>query len=437
VREWKTAVLGEIIDIKHGFAFPGKNIHNEPPGDILLTPGNFKIGGGFKADKFKYYNGDYPKEYILDEGDLLITMTDLSKFSDTLGYPAIVPNANNIRFLHNQRLGKVLIKQRNKIDSRFLFYLLCTSPYRNEVLASATGTTVKHTSPSRILAYKASLPPLPYQKTIAHILGTLDDKIELNRQMNETLEEIARALFKSWFVDFDPVHRNIARAKNTLDANLNQKYAEHDSLFPDSFVDSELGKIPKGWEVKQVGEVCELNGWTLGKKDTIDELEYIEISKVHQGDIIESEIYQRGKEPSRARRRLRHGDSVLSTVRPDRGSYFLSLNPPAHRIVSTGFVTITPHSIPWSFIYLAVTQERVFQYLGQIADGGAYPAVRPEDIGSLRALVPNSSKILDIFHNMCGGLFQLAEEHRLQSQILANQRDTLLPELLSGQVGVV
>jgi len=140
----------------------------------------------------------------LGEGDLLITMTDLSRNSDTLGYPAILPTPRVGRFLHNQRLGKVVILDEQKLDKRFLYYLLCTREYRHEVVAGATGTTVKHTSPARIKAYRTTTPPLTTQRAIARILGALDDKINLNRRMNHTLEAIAQALFKSWFVDLTP-----------------------------------------------------------------------------------------------------------------------------------------------------------------------------------------------------------------------------------------
>jgi type I restriction enzyme, S subunit len=102
---WQTIRLGELVEIKHGFAFKGEFFRDSPPGDILLTPGNFAIGGGFKSDKLKYYNGPVPEEYVLLEGDLLVTMTDLSKSADTLGYPALVPKPLYARFLHNQRLG--------------------------------------------------------------------------------------------------------------------------------------------------------------------------------------------------------------------------------------------------------------------------------------------------------------------------------------------
>jgi type I restriction enzyme S subunit len=248
---WAEISLADIVDVKHGFAFPGENIRGAPPGDILLTPGNFAVGGGFKGDKFKYFDGPVPEEYVLRENDLIVTMTDLSKQADTLGYPAIVPKPRHFRYLHNQRLGKVVIRDDSKVDKRFLSYLLRTHEYRHEILASATGTTVKHTSPSRILAFKTLLPPPAEQRAIAHVLGTLDDKIELNQRMNETLEAMARALFKSWFVDFDPVR---AKAEGR-DPGLPKHIAD---LFPDSFEDSELGEIPRGWEVAPLDNVLVL-----------------------------------------------------------------------------------------------------------------------------------------------------------------------------------
>ena len=184
---WSEVTLADVVDVKHGFAFPGEGINEDGNGDILLTPGNFAIGGGFKGDKFKYFSGEIPGDYVLEEGDLVVTMTDLSKQADTLGYPALVPKSTGARFLHNQRLGKVLIKRRTEIDKGFLYYLLRTDGYRHEVLASATGTTVKHTSPGRIQAFKTTVPPLAEQKRIAEILGALDDKIELNQKLNHHL----------------------------------------------------------------------------------------------------------------------------------------------------------------------------------------------------------------------------------------------------------
>ncbi|WP_321319211.1 restriction endonuclease subunit S [Labilibaculum sp.] len=150
---WRVEPLSTFINVKHGYAFKGEFFSAEPTDNILLTPGNVKVGGGFKSDKYKYYKGEIPEDYILKKDDLIITMTDLSKEGDTLGFPAFVPEIKNDVFLHNQRLGKVEFKN-TKLNKSFLYYSLCVPRYRHEILGSASGTTVKHTAPSKILAHK-------------------------------------------------------------------------------------------------------------------------------------------------------------------------------------------------------------------------------------------------------------------------------------------
>jgi type I restriction enzyme S subunit len=194
--------------------------------------------------------------------------------------------------------------------------------------------------------------------------------------------------------------------------------------------------LPLGWRLASIEEICAINAWTLGKNDDLETLEYVEISEVSRGNIANIATYPRGEEPSRARRRLRHGDTVLSTVRPDRGSYFLALNPPENRVASTGFAVLTPTKVPWSFLHATLTQPEVSDHLGQMADGGAYPAVRPEIIGAMQIALPNEPKILEAFHRTCAPLFEQAEANRTQSRTLATLRDTLLPKLLSGELSV-
>jgi type I restriction enzyme S subunit len=149
---WEVSALADLINIKHGFAYKGEFFSDEKTEDILLTPGNVCVGGGFKSAKYKYYNGPIVEEYIFKEGDVYLNMTDLSKASDTLGYPAVVPEIEGITFHHNQRLGKVLYKGHNSAKKEFIYQVLCSHTSRNNVLASATGTTVKHTSPTKILS---------------------------------------------------------------------------------------------------------------------------------------------------------------------------------------------------------------------------------------------------------------------------------------------
>jgi type I restriction enzyme S subunit len=199
--EWKKTKLGDLIDVKHGYAFKGEFFTEIPTENVLLTPANFHIGGGFKHGKFKYYDGEFPQEYILKGGDVIITMTDLSKMGDTLGYSAKIPK-NNKNFLHNQRLGLVIPISEN-INIDFIHWLLRTREYQKTIVGSCSGSTVKHTSPSKIRGYVFLLPSFPEQKRIADVLSCFDAKIENLRRQNETLENIAQTLFKHWFIDFE------------------------------------------------------------------------------------------------------------------------------------------------------------------------------------------------------------------------------------------
>ncbi|WP_249437828.1 restriction endonuclease subunit S [Escherichia coli] len=190
--------LGDFVTIKHGYAFPGKFITSQETKKILVTPGNFNIGGGFKSSKFKYYSGEtYPEQYRFNGGELIVTMTDLSKETDTLGYAALVPNDNNI-YLHNQRVGLVQILN-NDLDKMYLYWKMRTREYQEFIANSASGTSVMHTSPKKICEYEFLLPTKLEQKAIASVLSSLDEKIDLLHCQNKTLESMAETLFRQWF----------------------------------------------------------------------------------------------------------------------------------------------------------------------------------------------------------------------------------------------
>lgn len=176
---WRKVKLSELIVIKHGYAFKGEFFSDFEEDNILLTPGNFKIGGGFNSVKFKYYNGEIPQEYILQRNDLVVTMTDLSKAGDTLGYSALVPTIKGKILLHNQRIGKVLFHSELPLKY-FLYWTMRQDNYRHFVLGSATGSTVKHTSPSRICDYEILLPQEFILSEFETLIKTLTDKQQEN-----------------------------------------------------------------------------------------------------------------------------------------------------------------------------------------------------------------------------------------------------------------
>ena len=179
------AKLGDYISIKHGFAFKGKGITTDDNGIVLVTPGNFAIGGGFKEEKCKFFDGEYPSEYVLSPDDLIVTMTDLSKEMDTLGYSALVPLSNRI-YLHNQRIGLISINS-EEIDKHYLYWFMRTKKYQRTIAGGASGTTVHHTSPSRICDVIVEFPNKFTQKKIASILDDIEEKMKRNEEINENL----------------------------------------------------------------------------------------------------------------------------------------------------------------------------------------------------------------------------------------------------------
>ena len=270
--------------------------------------------------------------------------------------------------------------------------------------------------------------PLPHrkeQRAIAHILGTLDDKIELNRRMNETLEAMARALFQSWFVDFDPVR---AKAEG-CDPGLPKPLAD---LFPGSFEDSELGEVPKGWKVGTLADLGSLNPESWSTESRPATLQYVDLSNTKWGRIEHVTTYARDNAPSRAQRVLRPGDTIVGTVRPGNGAYVLVAD--NGLTGSTGFAVLRPQRPEYvEFVYLAATTPENIEALAHLADGGAYPAVRPDVVASTKVVRAPHAVIAAFSRAALPSLVRMGTCKR-ESRSIASLRDALLPKLISGEL---
>ncbi|ATL69816.1 restriction endonuclease subunit S [Nocardia terpenica] len=244
--DWCETTLGDLIHVKHGYAFKGEFFADE--GDALvLKPGNFPVGGGIqlRPGKDAYYTGGYPSEFELDPGDMLVVMTDLTQAAPILGSPAIVPSGQLM--LHNQRLGLVQVKPDARVDRRFLYYLMLSDSSRSQIRATATGATVRHTAPERIYRVSVKLPDRSTQCWIGETLSSIDDLIENNRRRGQVLGEMARAIYQEWFVKF--------------------RYPGHETV---ALVGSTLGPIPLGWEAGVVGDLIQLQrGYDLPSKSRV------------------------------------------------------------------------------------------------------------------------------------------------------------------------
>ena len=225
---WTEITLGDALSIKHGFAFKGAYFADDGA-YVILTPGNFHEKGGFRLrpGKDRAYFGDFPEAYILEQGDIIVAMTEQGL--GLLGSSAIVPDGN--RYLHNQRLGLITKLDETVLNKSFLYHLFNTRGVRAQISGSASGTKVRHTSPERICKVRVRIPDLGCQAQIAKTLSAYDDLIENNRQRIALLERAARELYREWFVRLRfPGH-------------------EHTKI---------VDGVPEGWTTRALGEIADI-----------------------------------------------------------------------------------------------------------------------------------------------------------------------------------
>ena len=337
----------------------------------------------------------------LRSGDLVLTR------EAPMGEVCMIPE--NLRCCLGQRMV-MLRPDQKKCDSRFLLYSIQSDAVQHEIKVNeGTGSTVSNLRIPLLEALPIPYPPLAEQKAIAAVLGALDDKIELNRRMNATLEAMARALFQSWFVDFDPVRRNKDEGGRTKD--------EISALFPNSFQESALGLIPKGWEVVSVGDLATLKGGTQLEKESFSDRGTIPIF---------------GGAGIMGYGELHNADGfVISVGRVGAycGQYFY------HRgkawINNNASLIRQREEIPGEWLLLCLRDIN----MEVIKKGAAQPFVSNSDIAAVKVLLPPHS-ILDRFQDMIRPVFLTIESNQTQSRTLATLRDTLLPKLLSGELSM-
>ena len=402
--------LGELIEIKHGYAFSGDHIVEDDNGIVLVTPGNFRIGGGFKEEKCKFFDGEIPADYVLKEGDFIVTMTDLSKTIDTLGYSALVPKSKRI-YLHNQRIGLVTFKS-DECDRGYIYWLMRTREYQRSIANTSTGATVHHTSPKKIYDYDLEVPPLPIQHRIANILSRYDSLIENYQKQIKLLEEAAQRLYKEWFIDLHfPGHENT------------------------KIVDG----VPEGWEKKKISDICQTVGGGTPSTKVAEYYDDGNIKWVTPTDITRSnclclfdtdkKITEDGLAHSSAK--ILPPETILMTSRASVG-YFGIYD--CEVCTNQGFISCIPNERSYQMYMLYNLINRV-EEIRQKAGGSTYLEISKSVFRDFDIVLP-SCMVLETFqeqsHKMLDCMRQIAKQLRL----LTEARDRLLPKLMSGEITV-
>lgn len=325
----------------------------------------------------------------------------------------------------------IVVRGREEIsDTNFAYYLTKSERVSGYAISQMTGTSGRQRVPTTALDHLlVALPTLPEQRAIAHVLGTLDDKIELNRRMNETLEGMARALFKSWFVDFDPVRAKAAGR----DPGLPKGIA---ALFPDSFQDSELGEIPMGWRPSRLGrEVVAVLGGTPSRAESAywgGDIPWINSGKANEFRVIEpSEFITKEGLSSSATKLLPARTTVIAITGATLGQISLTEIETCANQSIVG-VLGTPR-LPSEFIYFW-TKEHV-EGLVSRQTGGAQQHINKNNVNDLPVLCPSESVMASYF-DLARPTFDRIKGCCNESQTLAALRDTLLPKLITGELKV-
>jgi len=414
--------IGSILKIKHGWPFQGDFFSSE--GDfIILTPGNFYEGGGFKRalGKEKYYRGEFPEEYLCSKGDLIIAMTQQAE--GLLGSAAVIPECGV--YLHNQRIG-LMTYDGKQVDKFFLYYLFMTSGVRQQIRATASGSKVKHTSPERIYDVKVWLPSLSKQRLIADYLCDLDSKIALNDNINAELERVAKLLYDYWFVQFDFPDVN---GKPYRISGGAMEYSEQLNR-----------EIPKGWDVQKLTETSICTTLSSGVETFDGEKIYLSTSEVDGDEIVSHAVkIDFTNRPSRANMQPRYNSVWFAKMKDTVKNVLINEDAEtlaSNYIFSTGFVglqcTRTSLYYIWNYLHGGYFEKKK----NHLAIGATQQAINEDDLNAFDLLAPPES-LLKRFHEIVSPHYQLLSKLKFENRELMMLRDFLLPLLINGQIELI
>ena len=398
--------LGDLIEIKHGFAFEGQFFVEEGP-YILLTPGNFEEAGGFRRrdEKQKHYDGPVLQEFILKPGDLLVAMTEQGE--GLLGSTAFVPDGKPC--LHNQRLGLIQARPGAAVDLKFIYYLFNSRSVRTQIRASSSGTKVRHTSPSRIYSVVAAVPDLPIQRRIASILEAYDGLIEVNRRRIALLEETARRLFEEWFVRF--------------------RFPGHDNH---PIAGTSGGPLPKGWRREELGALCTEIRDSVSPADVEGDTPYVGLEHIPRRSIT-LDAWGRADEVTSTKLRFRTADVLFGKIRP----YFHKVVfAPFDGVSSSDAIVIRSRTRDLTGLALSVvSSDRFVAHAVATSNGTKMPRANWGVLAHYPVPIA-PDEVMKPFNEAVVTRAELAASLNRANVRLAASRDLLLPRLMSGELSV-
>jgi len=379
-----------ITDGKHGDCEPEEN-----SGYYFLSAKDVRDGKLVYKNSRQITKEDFLQTHRrtqLEPLDILIVSTGA-----TIGRMAMASDNEFISRTTFQKSVAILKPNKELVSPHWLYYKL--NQVKDLLINMSGGTAQGNLLLRDLRAFEIEIPSLSTQRRIADILSAYDDLIEKNTRRIRILEQMAQAIYQEWF----------------------------------GKVDKE--SLPKGWRLVKLSEIADVNSTSIKIGSAPEEINYVDIASVSTGKIDAIQPMKFSVAPGRARRIVQHGDVIWSTVRPNRKSYSLIINPPENMIVSTGFAVLRVKNIPFSYLYLATTTEDFAGYLTNHATGSAYPAVNSSDFENAEIVLPPKD-LLNKFDGTVSPMFILRETLLIKNANLRQTRDLLLPRLVSGEVEV-
>ena len=352
----------------------------------------------------------------LQEDDVILTS------EAPLGKTAYV--ARDVDWCLGQRLFGIRTNK-DRLYGGFLFYALQSVGVQHAILARASGTTAQGIRQAELRQVAVPVPNLSEQHAIAHILGTLDDRIELNHRMNATLEAMAHALFKSWFIDFDPV-----RAKmEGRDSRLPMEIAD---LFPDRLTESEIGEIPNGWTIQTLGDIAAASRRGIRPAHVSSDTPFIGLEHMPRRSIALKD-WETSTGVSSHKFAFDNRDILFGKLRP----YFHKVGiAPVNGLCSTDIVVLKARTPRWSaFVLACVSSSRFVSYASQTSTGTKMPRTSWDTMSRYELCRPTDA-IAAAFHQVVSPMLERIVSNVHESRNLDRLRDTLLPKLVSGELRV-
>lgn len=430
--------ISDFAQVKGGKRMPtGTSLVSQKTKHPYIRIVDFKDGSIDKTNLQFVPDDVFPKisRYVITSDDLYISIVG------TIGLVGTVPDELSGANL-TENVAKICQIDISKVNRDYLGYFLRSDIGQNAISALAVGSTQPKLALFRIEQIEVPCPPIQIQREIAETLGTIDNRIALLRETNATLEAIAQALFKSWFVDFDPVHANQSKNQGANPAVENVENKEQapslppeiQALFPATFTDSTQGPIPEGWSWKTLDEAYEINPKRLLKKGVI--AKYLDMASVQTRGHVTEEVIER---EFGSGTKFCNGDTLLARITPclenGKTAFVDFLEPNETGWGSTEFVVLKPKAPLPDFHGYLLARQSVFREFAIRSMSGTSGRQRVQNdvLGSFYLAIPEEP-IAAAFTQIVTPIQQSISANHKQAKTLAALRDTLLPRLISGKL---